>query len=82
VFVPLRVCKDAGPLYLALEPPERAVERLILPNSDFGHGSTPSASLSHSGTNTGVTMAPLYTTAEASGNRTARGARRARVTVV
>jgi hypothetical protein len=76
VFVPLRVCEDAGPLHLALEPPERAVERLIFADSHLGHRSTPSASLSHSGTNTGVTTAQLYTTAEPTGNRSARSPRR------
>lgn len=37
VLVPFRVGQDAGPLDLALEPPERAVQRLVLPDAYLCH---------------------------------------------
>jgi len=36
VLVALRVCEDSGPLDLALEPTEGAVQRLVLANSNLG----------------------------------------------
>jgi hypothetical protein len=37
VLVPFRVGQDTGPLDLALEPPERAVQRFVLPDAYLSH---------------------------------------------
>ena len=41
MLVALRVGEDARPLHLALEPPQRAVERLVLADSNFRQPGTP-----------------------------------------